>query len=77
MNEESINDFLVESLAKILEVGNDDIDTSVSFDRYGLDSVSAVKLTGEIEETLKKEVEPTLLYDYPTIDELSKFLATL
>jgi acyl carrier protein len=74
INKNDLEDFLVNALAKFLEVDPKDIDTSVAFDRYGLDSASAVQLTGDISELIKQKVEPTLLYDYPTIDSLSAFL---
>ena len=64
-------------LAKSLKMAPDDVDTAVAFDRYGMDSVVAVELTGELEQRMGKKLEPTLLYDYPTIDALSAYLATV
>jgi acyl carrier protein len=47
------------------------------FFKYGLDSASAVALTGDLMEWLKVDVDPSLLYEYPTIDRAAGRLATL
>lgn len=72
-----ITDFLIRELAVILEVSEDDIETDVAFDRYGVDSTSAVQLTGKLSKFTGKTVEPTVLYDFPTIDSLSTHLAEM
>ena len=48
---------------------------TIPFDRYGLDSSAAVGMTGDLEDWLGKEVEPILLYDYPTIETLARHLS--
>jgi acyl carrier protein len=62
-------------LAELLEVEADDVDPSLPFDRYGLDSAVAIGLTGDLEDWLGTQLDPTLLYDYPTVAALSKHLA--
>ena len=71
---EQTQDFLVDSLARLIKVKPADIDTSIAFDRYGLDSAGAVELTGLIGEWIGKDLEPTLLYDHPTVDKLTAFV---
>ncbi|MEM9272464.1 MAG: acyl carrier protein [Cyanobacteria bacterium P01_F01_bin.143] len=70
-----IKKWCVSYIAEILEIDPDEIETSVSFDRYGLDSSAAITLTGDLEEWSGLELDPTLMYDYPTIDALAKYLA--
>lgn len=70
-----IHDWIVSYLADLLEVDPDDIDASIPFDRYGLDSSAAVGLTGDLEDWLGQEIDPTLLYDYPTIDALVRHIS--
>ncbi|MBU2705971.1 acyl carrier protein [Zooshikella marina] len=43
----------------------------ISFDALGLDSVGQVTLMSDLEEWLELELEPTLIYDYPTITALA------
>lgn len=61
-------------LADLLEIDEDEVDTSIPFDRYGLDSSAAIGMTGEIEDWLGVEIDPTVIYDYPTVDALSSHL---
>ncbi len=74
---EDIANFLIRELASILEVSEEDIETDVAFDRYGVDSKSAVQLTGKLSKLTGKNIEPTVLYDFPTIDSLSLNLAQM
>lgn len=50
------------------------VDTSTPFIDLGLDSMSAVTLTGTIEMALNIELPATLIWDYPDIDALAEFL---
>jgi acyl carrier protein len=67
---QEIQEWIVSYLAELLEVDTDEIDVTVPFDRYGLDSSAAVGMTGDLETWLETEVDPTLLYDYPTVEAL-------
>lgn len=70
-----VQDWLVSYLANLLEIDLDEVDVTVSFDRYGLDSATAIGMTGNLEEWLGYELDPTLIYDYPTIEALAENLA--
>ncbi|MEH2080434.1 acyl carrier protein [Nostoc sp.] len=67
--------WLVSYLAEQLEINSNEIDVTIPFERYGLDSSAAVSLSGDLEEWLGCEIDPTLLYDYPTIKALARHLA--
>jgi acyl carrier protein len=41
---------------------------------YGLDSMSAISVTADLEDWLEVELDPTMFFDNPTIDELARFL---
>ena len=69
-----IRHWLVNYVAELLEVKPDKIDSTIPFDRYGLDSSAAVGLAGDLEDWLEQELDPTLLYDYPTIEGLTQHL---
>ncbi|MDM9383461.1 acyl carrier protein [Chlorogloeopsis sp. ULAP01] len=71
-----IEAWIVSYLAELLEVDSGEIDVTIPFDRYGLDSSVAVGLTGDLEDWLGTEVDPTLLYDYPTIESLVNHLSS-
>ncbi len=69
-----IQDWIVAYLADLLEIEPDEVEVTIPFDRYGLDSSAAVGLTGDLEDWLGREVDPTLLYDYPTVEALVQHL---
>lgn len=71
-----IQDWIVAYLADLLETEPDDIDVTVPFERYGLDSSAAFGMTGDLEEWLQTEIDPTLLYDYPTVEALVQHLSS-
>ena len=72
---EEIQQWLVDYLARQLERSPEDIDVTVPFDDFALDSATAIGMTGELEDWLGKHVDPTLVYDYPTIEQFAKSLA--
>jgi len=67
--------WLTNYLADLLKLDPGEIDTTTTFDAYGLDSTAAVGLTGDLEEWLGFEVDPAAPYDYPTIEALAQHLA--
>ena len=70
-----IQAWLVSYLAELLEIEPEEVEVTIPFNRYGLDSSAAVGLTGDLEEWLGSELDPTLMYDYPTIKALTENLA--
>lgn len=71
-----IQAWTVAYVANLLEVTPEEVDITIPFDRYGLDSLAAVGLTGDLQDWLGVDVDPTLLYDYPTIEGLVKYLSS-
>ena len=72
---EAIQAWLVSKISGHLKVAPDVIDIRETFSRYGLDSVTAVSVSGELEKWLGRRLSPTLVYDYPTIKALAQHLA--
>lgn len=70
-----ISNWLVSYMADLLEIEPEEVDVKSTFARYGLDSSTAVMLTGDLETWLGREIEPTIMYDYPTIVDLAEYLA--
>ena len=75
-SELEIQEWFVQYVASLLECDPESVETGVPFERYGVDSSAVVGMTGDLEEWLGIEIDPTLPYDYPTIESLSKHLAT-
>ena len=72
---DEITAWLANALADLLEIKPSEISVTTSFPRYGLDSSAAIGLTDSLGEWLGRELEPTLLYDYPNIESLANHLA--
>ena len=70
-----IRTWLITHIASMLEMEAASIDPRQPFTYYGLGSVQAVSLTGDLEIFLDKKLSPTLAWDYPTIELLAKHLA--
>lgn len=69
-----ISQWLVARLAERLGIDAKRIDPSEPFASYGLDSSSAVRLSGELSTWLACHVEATVVYDYPNVSALARHL---
>ncbi|MGK7949305.1 MAG: acyl carrier protein [Xenococcaceae cyanobacterium] len=74
---EDIQNWLIEQFAQQVDVEPDDIDIEEPFDNYELDSSKALILLSRLEKWLGKELNPVLIFNYPTIAELADRLAEL
>lgn len=72
---EEIQAWIVAYLADLMEVEPDEVDATLPFEQYGLDSAEAVELSGDLEDWLGRKLNPTLLYNYPTVEALAGQLA--
>ncbi|AMM27956.1 acyl carrier protein [Acinetobacter pittii] len=63
-------------VAKEMRVEPETIDPEQNFTSYGLDSIVALSVSGDLEDLTKLELEPTLLWDYPTINALAEYLVS-
>jgi acyl carrier protein len=52
------------------------LEMTAPFTRFGMDSVHALMMTGDLEEHLGRRLSPTVAWDHPTVDALSTFLST-
>jgi len=57
-----------------LEVPAEELDPRRPISSYGLDSISAVTLSVELEEELDMELDTAVLWDRPTLESLSEHL---
>ena len=72
---DAISTWFIAKVADQLQVPPSEIDPRLPLAHYGLSSLAAVSLSGELQEWLGRELSPTLLYDYPTIAALAQQLA--
>lgn len=72
---ETIQGWLISQLAERLEIEPDDVDINEPFDNYDLDSAQSMLLLGKLEKWLGRNFNPVLIFNYPTVAELSQRLA--
>lgn len=65
---------IAEFLGSVVPEFCKDSHLDTSFSRLGLDSAQHVQLTSIVENNMNIEVEPTLAFDYPTINALINHL---
>jgi len=66
--------WLTAQLASYLEVPATAIDPMVPLAEIGVDSVHAVSLVGDVEAHFDIDVDPTLIFDYPTLAHIAEFI---
>ncbi|MGD1920605.1 MAG: beta-ketoacyl synthase N-terminal-like domain-containing protein, partial [Pleurocapsa sp.] len=71
----NIQNWLVENLATRLGIPSSEIDIDEPFASSGLSSVDAVSLSADLEDWLNIKLSPTIVFDYPNINELAKYLS--
>ena len=67
--------FLREEFSKVLKLPLKRIETKISLEKYGIDSILAMKLTSQLEKTFGR-LSKTLFFEYQSIDEFSDYFAT-
>jgi acyl carrier protein len=71
---DTLRPWLAGRIAAYVQRPVDEIELDVPLAEYGLSSVYALTLTGDIEDHLGVVVEPTMMWDHPTIDALASAL---
>lgn len=70
-----IQEWLIEKVSENLEISADEIDVRKPFTALGMGSAEASILMGELEEFSGQRLSVTLLWDYPSIEALSAYIA--
>ncbi|MFD3505492.1 acyl carrier protein [Streptomyces sp. NPDC058676] len=70
LSSEELTTWLKERIAAHLDMSADDIQTDEPLGSYGLDSIYALTVVAEIEDHIGVSLEPTVMWDEPTVDRL-------
>ena len=74
-SEDSIQAWLIEQITRATGLLANQIDITQPFAYYGIDSVAAAGLSGELANWLGENIAPTITWDYPTVKLLARHLA--
>ena len=70
----TVQDWLIDRVADYTERAQHQVDPTIPLAELGMDSVSAVALCGEIEDRWMLDIDPTLVFEYPTIAAIATYL---
>lgn len=73
-NRRTILRWLTTRLAVYLEVPATTIDLMVPLAEMGVDSVHAISLVGDVEAHFDIDVDPTMIFDYPTLSHIADYI---
>ncbi|MFF5207925.1 SDR family NAD(P)-dependent oxidoreductase [Streptosporangium sp. NPDC000396] len=74
LGEDEIRRFLTERIATRCQLPLTEVDPDRPLEEFGLSSRDAVAVAGELETLLGRELGPTLVWEYPTINRLARGL---
>jgi acyl carrier protein len=74
LTQQSLRSWLVADLARRVKCPEADVDTAKPFDAYGLDSRTAVQVSGALEKVVERRLSPAILFDHGSIDELTAYI---
>ncbi|WP_330203330.1 acyl carrier protein [Cyanobacterium sp. Dongsha4] len=69
-----VESWLIAYIAKVMEIESEKIEITIPLEQYGLDSRTALGMIADLEDKFGGEIDPTLIYQNPTIESLAKHL---
>jgi acyl carrier protein len=69
--QEQVCSWLIRYVSNLTAIRAEQIDTTLPFSSYGLDSTGSAGLCGDLSKWLGVTLSNSVVYDYPTVDELS------
>src|SRR2546421_2491381 len=75
MNADELRAWLVEAVAAAAGLAPADVGADEPFASQGLDSARLAQLAGELERLLGRRIDPPVLFEHPTIEQLAAHLA--
>lgn len=72
-----IEEWLVSYIADLRGIKKEKVSHTTILSKYGLDSASAVTLSGDLMDWLKCDIDPTLLYEHPTIEQAAAHIVAM
>ncbi|MBK8291748.1 MAG: acyl carrier protein [Flammeovirgaceae bacterium] len=74
--ETELIDFFRKKIASELGIALEEVEVDLEFINFGLDSVNAIFILQHIEKFIGADLNPLLLWDYPTIESFSRYIVS-
>jgi len=75
LSQQALTTWLVTKVKTIAKIESTEVDINEQFINYGLNSVDAVNLSGELEDYVGYEIPASIMYEFSTINELAQQLS--
>lgn len=72
-----IEAWLIDNLALQIGIASSELDPTKPLTDYGIDSLMALLLAGDLEEWLDLQISPTVAWDYKTVRDLATYISNL
>ena len=74
LTQRMVKDWLITRIAKTLRIASEDVSSHSVFSELGMSSLQAIELAAELENWSGREIPATIVYEYPTIDDVSTYV---
>ncbi len=74
--EAELSNFIRNKIAVELGIPEEEIDLTIEFINFGMDSVNSIFILQHIEKFIGTDLNPLLFWDYPTIESFSRYIVT-
>ncbi|MDX2599665.1 acyl carrier protein [Streptomyces caniscabiei] len=71
---EELEKWLVKCVGEYVPDLDEPVDPDQQLGEYGLDSIAVVAFTADVEDRLGIQLEPTAVWDHPTVSRLARYL---
>ena len=70
-----IAEWIAARVAGEMKIAPSEIDLNQDLTTFGMDSIAAFTLTGDLAEWLDRDLRATLMWEYPSIQALAEYLS--
>ncbi|HSR70218.1 MAG TPA: acyl carrier protein [Acidobacteriota bacterium] len=75
-SQDQVEEWIAAKLAEIMDIEPEEVERQRDLTEFGLSSIEAVMLSGDLEEWLERELPDTLVWDHPTVRAIAQFVAS-
>ncbi len=75
ISRQEIEAWLTSYLSNLLNIPESEVEKTIAFEQYGLDSAAAVAMTGDLARWMGSDLDPNSTMEYRTIETLAQAIA--
>ncbi len=74
MTKEDLLELIKSKMSDVVGLDTEDIDEDEKFLKMGISSIQAIKIVNALQEQFKAEINPAIMFEYETLNELVDYL---